>query len=96
MGHHAKALQDYNKAIELDPIDSLAYNYRGNLYNSTGQSDKALLDYNKAIELDPNLFTTHNLKDAEKALSDYNKAIELNPNDSLAYNKRGHVYQSMG
>jgi eukaryotic-like serine/threonine-protein kinase len=48
------ALADYNKAIEIDPKNSNAYNNRGNLRTDKLNDTKgALADYNKAIEIDP-------------------------------------------
>lgn len=52
-GKYAEAIAAYNKAIELDPNNALAYNYRGEAYKSNGKYDLALADFNKAIELDP-------------------------------------------
>ena len=47
-------MEDYDKAIELDPNDAEAYNNRGNSYRDLGQYQRAIEDYDKAIELDPN------------------------------------------
>ena len=47
------ALENYNKAIQLKPDYSSAYNNRAILYKAMGQQDKALADYNKAIQLKP-------------------------------------------
>ena len=49
-GDHDKALADFNKAIELDPNNALAYSNRGKALSKKGNDDKALADYNKAIE----------------------------------------------
>ena len=56
----SKALDDYNKAIELDPSFAFAYNGRGNVYRGFGERQKALDDYNKAIELDPSFAYAYN------------------------------------
>lgn len=47
------ALADTNKAIQLNPQYSLAYNNRGKIYSSQKKWDLALADFNKAIQLDP-------------------------------------------
>ena len=45
------AMEDYNKAIELNPRLVEAYTNRGNAYWYKQQYDKAIEDYNKAVEL---------------------------------------------
>ena len=93
------ALQDYNKAIELNPNDAAYYN-RGILKKDMNDKDGALQDYNKAIELNPNDAMAYNnrgslrsdMNDKDGALQDYNKAIELNPNYAVAFNNRADLY----
>lgn len=52
-GQYALALSDCNKAIELNPNYSPAYNMRGRAFIALGDNDRALIDYNKAIEINP-------------------------------------------
>lgn len=77
--NHNRALQNYNKAIELEPQNSLAYVNRAIFYEALEEYGKALADYNKALELDPknkearqsrgDLYSK--LKDPSKAVKDY-------------------------
>ena len=48
-----QTINDYNKAIELNPKDATAYVNRGIAYNALGNYQQAINDYNKAIELNP-------------------------------------------
>ena len=48
------SIDDFARAIELDPNDAHAYGNRGNFYRDLGQHQRAIEDYDKAIELDPN------------------------------------------
>lgn len=48
-----KALSECETAIQLDPDFSVAYNYRGEIYDEMGLLEKAITNYQKAIELDP-------------------------------------------
>ena len=45
------AIQDYSKAIELDPSDAYAYNNRGVAKYNLNDIDGACLDWSKAGEL---------------------------------------------
>ena len=47
------ALDDYNKAIEINPQYAKAFNNRGIAKHDLGDKQGALEDYNKAIELNP-------------------------------------------
>ena len=46
-----KAIDDYNKVIELNPNDATAYHDRGLAYKRKGKHDKAIQDFNKTIEI---------------------------------------------
>ena len=102
---YERAIQDYNKAIQLDPNNAEAYNNRGNAYaKGLKQYERAIQDYNKAIQLNPNDeraynnrgISYRNLKQYERAIQDYDKAIQLNPNLYQAYNNRGNAYGNLG
>ena len=48
------AIQDYSKAIEINPNYAFAYNNRGNAKHRLQDYREAIQDYTKAIELNPN------------------------------------------
>jgi tetratricopeptide (TPR) repeat protein len=48
--HHEKAVQDFDKAIQIDCNYELAYVGRGLSYIELGENQKAINDYTKAIE----------------------------------------------
>ena len=50
---YIKAINDYTKAIRLNPYDTATYNNRGYSYYNLGQYEEALKNYAKAIKLDP-------------------------------------------
>jgi len=79
------ALQDYNKAIELNPNYALAYYNRGVAKDKLKDYRRALQDYNKAIELNPNY-----------ALAYYNRGgakirLEQKNNGCLDLSKAGEL-----
>ena len=103
---YEKAIECFDKAIELDPNSAIAYNNRGNAYYYLKQYEGAIKDYNKAIEQDPNYANTYysrgrayyNLKQYERAIEDYTRAIVLDPNyatDANAYHNRGWAYYNL-
>ncbi|MEH2183547.1 tetratricopeptide repeat protein, partial [Nostoc sp.] len=87
MKQYTEALQDFDRAIELDPKYAWAIASRGETYHSIKQYTEALQDFNRAIELDPKLEwaiasrgeTYHSIKQYTEALQDFNRAIELDP-----------------
>ena len=48
-----KAIEDYSKAIELNPNFTRAYLNRAFAYSFLNMQDKAIADYNKVVELSP-------------------------------------------
>ena len=103
-GDFPKVIEEYSKAIELDPDNAKIYVNRGNAYNETGRNREAIENYNKAIELDPDDAAAYNNRGAayaadnkpNEAIADYSKAIELKPDYAEAYNNRGAAYNETG
>jgi tetratricopeptide (TPR) repeat protein len=52
---YQRALADFERVIQLEPENALAYNYRGISYSALGQHERALADFDHAMQLDPNL-----------------------------------------
>lgn len=59
IGEFTKAIKEFDKAIEADPIFSKAYNYRGLMKENTGDSRGAVADFSKTIELTPNFVAAY-------------------------------------
>ena len=98
------AIDEYQKAIELDCELGTAYSNCGAAYNSVEQYEKAKEMCTKAISLDPNYASAYTnrgyaydgLKEYMNAIQDYSKAIELDPNNSRVFNNRGSTYDNLG
>ena len=73
-----KAIDDYTRAIELDPKDTKAYYNRGLAYSNLRQYQKAIDDYTRTIELDPKFATIayYNRGTVYDELRQYQKAID--------------------
>jgi tetratricopeptide (TPR) repeat protein len=55
LGRYQEALEDYDKAIEIDSKLANAYVNRGSAYSHLGATEKAIADYEKGLELDPKI-----------------------------------------
>jgi len=103
-GKFDRALDDYTKAIELQPDFSKAYHNRGHTYFRMDKNERALADLDRAIHLDPYDATAYNnrggvyqnLGQNELALADYTKAIKLEPDHVSAYYNRGRAFAQAG
>ena len=77
------AIDNLNKAIELNPEHADAYHERGRAYTYKNDYDKAIADFDRALELDPNDMDTEVLRAGAYALrgvayyeaGDYDSAI---------------------
>ena len=52
-GNMYDAIEEYSKAIEINPEDASAYYNRGNKKSDLKDYRGAIKDYSKAIEIDP-------------------------------------------
>lgn len=95
------AIDDYSKAIALNPTESVVYTYRGIAHELLEDYESANEDYSAALMHDPGdtnalRFRAFNkltmLDDKEGALEDYSKAIDIDPNDCDLYNRRSMAY----
>ena len=79
------AMEEFTKAIALDPSYDLAYYNRALLYYFSGELERSLVEYNKALELDPNNpywtyergFLYLEFGEREKAIADLERSLEI-------------------
>ncbi len=95
------ALQDFNKAIKLDPNNSLAYFERANFkYYFSDDVQSAILDWDTSIALDPSnpllwkerANAKRYIQKYESAIIDIQRAIEIDSLDPELYNTLGDIY----
>ena len=97
-GNYQGAIDDYTKAIEINPKYDLAYSNRGVARVKLGDTQGAIADYNKAIEINPQ-DAAHYYKrgtakelvgDLEGACADWEEASSLLGTEDATW---GEMYQ---
>jgi len=97
-----KAINNFDKAILLDPTNAMGYEYRGGCYFAKGDLEKAISDYSLQIQLDPtneaaylNKGNAYRAKqEYDKAMIDLNECLRLNPTNAIAYKTRAAIHHS--
>ncbi len=97
---YEKAIEYYQKAIEMDEKWAVPYFNLGIVYKNLKEYEKAIEYYQKAIEMDEKWAVPYNnlgivyknLKEYEKAIEYYQKAIEMDEKWAYPYNNLGNVY----
>jgi len=98
------ALEDFERALALDPANAGLYAARGQTLRILGRLEDALRDYDRAIQLAPRSETAiasrgvilRRLGRLEEAVADLTRAIALRPSDDWAVAHRGETYRMMG
>jgi type IV pilus biogenesis/stability protein PilW len=99
-----KAIQAYQRVIELDPTYVEAYNNLGIIYQDIGDFDKALEAYQNAIKVNPKYEKAYNnlgillfLNNRnEESIQAFQKAIEINPGNIESYINLGILLKKQG
>ena len=88
------------KAIELDPNQTEAYSYLGNIYYKFQKFDEALVWFNKKVEKDPTNYNGYlnlaycymGLSQQDKALESFKKSLELKPDNKDVRHRLAYIY----
>jgi len=99
-----QALDDYSKAVSLDPRQYRAFHNRGIVYMELDRPDMAIKDYDEAIAVNPNYAEAYNNRGIAfkkmgliaRAIEDYSRAIAMDPAQYRAYNNRGIAFGETG
>lgn len=104
LGRDAEALEDYTRAIAINPGFAKAYASRARCRTRLGDPDGARQDAERALQLRPDLAYVHTTRgivalgasDAATAEASFGRAMEIDPGDAEAYAGRGAVKRKGG
>ncbi|MBX9877450.1 MAG: tetratricopeptide repeat protein [Candidatus Obscuribacterales bacterium] len=97
---YAKAIEAFNKALELKSKDTTALNGLATVLYARGRVDEAMAKWKEAIDINPRFASAYcnmgtaleNEKDYSKALGCFVKALRINPKMADAYYSIGNIY----
>ena len=103
-GMDEKAMQEFQKAVELDGSNPEGHILLGLLLLDQGETDKALQDLTTGIDLDPKsavakigLGRAYRMKgQTDKALKILTAELDLNPDSEVVHLELGKIYESLG
>jgi tetratricopeptide (TPR) repeat protein len=98
-GDHQGAIDDYDLAVALKPIEEKYYYYRFLSNQKKGKFTQALKEINKAIEINPDFYGYHfykgstlfSLKKYKEAIVAFNESVAINSYNADGYYQRGNV-----
>jgi len=96
-----EAVEQFEKAMQLDPTYSKAAYYLGLTYNALFDEEKAQLYFKKAVEIDPDYREAHaayagmllDIGDVDEALRQVNTVLVLQPNHAAALTMAAQAYR---
>jgi tetratricopeptide (TPR) repeat protein len=104
MGRNDEAVEEYGRAIAINPGDPNAYIGRGDALAALGRDESALADYHEAVRLGPGysraylsrgeLLAERGQEDA--ALADFDRALQVEPGFARGYRLRGGLLSRRG
>ena len=103
-GDYELAIDEYRRAIELDPNHGDAYRRIGDVYERSGQLQEALAAYQNAVRVDPERYANHQALGAyyfgrgayQESIQHMTKVEQLAPREPEAHRVLGVAYTNIG
>lgn len=103
-GEYNQAIEQFTKALQMDPKDAMSYYNRGLAYVAKTEYQEAIADYTSALHQNPrNAMAYYHrgiahrlLGEHDRAIADYTRALRLDPRLAVAYRNRGQAYAAKG
>lgn len=104
IGKSNEAMDDFTRAIVLEPDYFDAYNNIGVIFLERKEYKKALFNFNTAIKIDPGCKNAYynrgllwgKLQNYRRAIADFSMAVKIDPSYILAYYYRAFTYERLG
>lgn len=101
---YTQAIEQFSKALQVDPQDPLIFYHRGLAYVAQDDFAEALADFTETLKLNPKNPMAHYhrgiahrlLGQHDQAIEDYTRALKLDPRLALAYRNRSLAYAAKG
>jgi serine/threonine protein kinase/tetratricopeptide (TPR) repeat protein len=98
-GNYDKAIEEFNKVLELDPNSAEVHNGLGYIYLFTGNFEKSIEHFKKYASLSPgDANPLDSMADAyflmgrlDEAIAKYKEALEIKPEFLISYLKIGYI-----
>lgn len=98
-GEYERALEDYERALAINPADADAFNSRGTTYTALERYDLAIRDFDEAMKLNPSspialsnrCFAKAVSGELEQALADCDEALRMRRRNPGTRASRGFV-----
>jgi len=99
------AIAAYDRALAMDPRNTLAHHNRGVALSDLGRFEEALAAYDRTLEIDPRDADAHNSRGTllcdhlgrpGEALAEFDRTIEINPGYRSAHSNRGNALNYLG
>jgi tetratricopeptide (TPR) repeat protein len=98
------AIENYQRAIELDPHSAETHRNLGNAWTKKGELNKAITSYRQAIEIKPDYAQAYDsLGNALREIGEFNaaigchqRAIKISPDLAELHNNLGNSLQEIG
>ncbi|HNG90666.1 MAG TPA: tetratricopeptide repeat protein, partial [Saprospiraceae bacterium] len=98
------AIEDFNRAIAINPALTEAYKYRGGMLGMSGKHEQALADLNVYLEKNPDDaeyrfnrgIALRKLGRPREAIADFDRTLQLRPDFSPAYRARANAHADLG
>ncbi len=104
LGKPRKAIECFDKALEINPRDANAWTNKGTALGGLGKPEQAIECHDKALEINPKDAEIWNnkgyvlggLRQFEQAIECHDKALEINPRHANAWSNKGTALGGLG